>query len=386
MLIDTNKNASEILKKLNLNNIVIDSFTISIELEKVKIVSENVNSEIVSFYEKTGKITETQKSKGVPVHFHGLDSGAKIYFKIKKESRKKAGGGYRKQEYAQFLIYSKLLGCEYFEGITSENIKHIYDILTSETHASEKIFDFDYETFLNARATDIDYKVDSIVNANFSEIIRTFEQLKKRKFTAGKKIDNEMIQFSKRSTTKTRTEPFLKIYNKNLELMYESRAFYDNFLERSFGRFLDRNTILRLETTIKNKQHLQRIFTSEKKNTLFEILNLTDSEKDKIMSDALKTCIDIDNEPIEKPKKRKSSDMKRSDAFCYLYVISRLEMNEPLEIIIKKASKIYHDKRKSYEMKKQIETIYHEFCENTKADKKMKKVNKQLEFVFRFLR
>jgi len=375
---NTNKNASEILKKLNLNNIVIDSFRIAIELDKVKIVSENVRSKIISYYEKTGEIAEKQENKGVPVHFFGIDSGVKIKFSIVKEN---------KVVYAKFLIYSKLLRDRYFEGVTAENIKEIYDILASEKYTSEKVFDFDYETFLNARVTDIDFKIDSIVNANFKEIVKTFEQLKKRKFTVTNKINNQGIQFSKRATKKTRLEPHLKLYNKNLEFRAEkSKAFYDNFLSRGFGVFLLRNTIFRLETQVKNKQHYQRIFTSEKKNTLFEILNLTDSEKDKIMSDALKTCIDIDNEPIEKPKKRESSDMKRSDAFCYLYVVSRLEMNEPLEIIIKKASKIYHDKRKSYEMKKQIETIYHEFCENSKADKKMKKVNKQLEFIFRFLR
>ena len=388
MLIDTNKNASEILKKLNLNNIVIDSLRIAIEIEKVKIVSENVRSRVISYYEKTGEIAETRENeKGVPVHFFGENSGAKIYFKIGKEDKFISGRERGKQKYAKFLIYSKLLGERYFEGITAENIKEIYDILTSEKYTSEKVFDFDYETFLNARATDIDFKCDSIVNTNFNEILKTFRQLKKREFKEFNKINDQAIQFSRRGAgNKARTQPHVKLYNKNLELMYESRAFYDNFLQHEFNEFLMRNTVFRLETQVKNKPHFQRIFTNEKNNTLFEILSLTDSEKDKIMHDALKTCISIDSETIEKPKRKKGNDLKINETITYLYIMKSLKLNEPLELIIRDAECLYTDRNKKKRIRDKINAVYQEFCENTKNDKRVKKLHRELDFIFRFLR
>lgn len=111
------------------------------------------------------------------------------------------------QPVISITINSKLLGQDYFSGITASNVKQVYDSLMSQ-----KIIYCSLETFSNSYVRDVDVKQDYII------------------------------------------EPFLKLYNKSIEVTSnENSVFFEKALHQTC---LD--NLIRLECTFANVKLLRK--------------------------------------------------------------------------------------------------------------------------------
>tara|TARA_R110001592_G_scaffold341948_1_gene631395 strand:+ start:281 stop:1384 length:1104 start_codon:yes stop_codon:yes gene_type:complete len=189
------------------------------------------------------------------------------------------------------LINSKQLGSKYFDGITLYTIPIIYELVTSL-----KIIECSFDTFMNAGVTDIDFKKDFyIIFDEYKELIegvRTMTRESKMKDSGHNPIKGKMnygIEWSKRKTTKYLSAPFLKIYHKHFELSTPTKDKGSLDFANRYLSHIDTTDIIRVETTVKNKEHLKRLEIGLKEFNLKEILSLSVENKDKILSKAFNT-------------------------------------------------------------------------------------------------
>jgi hypothetical protein len=161
------------------------------------------------------------------------------------------------------LLNSKILEERYFEGITPNNIRSVYDKLIASG-----LFYFDYDTFLNADVTDLDIKFDEVLTETERiELVRATRKMVIDKRTDSVKAylkpttrnNNSIgIQFNQRSKA-TQGKPFFKMYSKGSESKHkdiESATRYNEqpFFDTHFD-YKDIENVFRLETTIKDKKH-----------------------------------------------------------------------------------------------------------------------------------
>jgi len=176
------------------------------------------------------------------------------------------------------LINSKHLGERYFEGITLNTIKIIYHILIQND-----IMQCSFDTLMKAQATDTDFKKD------FHCIIDEYKQMIRGLFVMGKasnirdrgarKHKSDLgIEFNKRASG-TIANPFTKVYHKQIELEQNSFDFSDYYLND-----INYKDVIRIETTIKDKQHFKSVLPELKDTNLSTILSLSTKQKDVIMS------------------------------------------------------------------------------------------------------
>jgi len=257
---------------------------------KCKILNEGLNGNLIIVNDKTGVVLDRIfKKNAYPIN----DNGINIYFAIEEQTT----ADQSRKSFITILITSKLLKERYFEGITKNNIRLVYDALMSY-----KIVSFSYDTFLNGEVTDVDFKkdistseMDSIIKGSYSltkenhkmsEVCRTFN-----------KKDNKGIQWSKRDTTEVMKKPFVKIYHKGLDLTRsKSKEFYENYILGTASEIKVDNRV-RIEFTIKNKKH----FRSHKvlETTLKNILSLSKEKKDQMFTTSLSSHLDIyESKPI----------------------------------------------------------------------------------------
>ena len=124
----------------------------------------------------------------------------------------------------------------------------------------------DFSTFIGGVPTDIDFKKDYEMELdNYKEIIKACSLMSKNssQVDVGKRLhkgeNNLGISWSKRETSKYIANPFTKIYHKGLEFISPkdkggSKEFKDKYLSH-----IDTSNIIRIETTVKNKRHLESL-------------------------------------------------------------------------------------------------------------------------------
>lgn len=209
----------------------------------------------------------------------------------------------------EMIINSKMLKSKYSEGITKGNIRKVYNYIISLG-----LFTLSFQDFLkHSRCTDIDIKSD----------IKGFNTEKTSDFFMGLSIisptqaisinpNKEMVfQYGfRRNEKKIINNPFVKMYHKHVELKHNSIEFYNSNLKRKYG-YIDSfdnhfKDILRVEGTIKNKEHfksmLKAIGSKYEGNSLINILDLSESELKSIISILLKKHIKVSEKVTEVEK------------------------------------------------------------------------------------
>ena len=281
-----------------LKKISIDSLNLRIPLSEVELIGDNigkihttVNKETGESFEDFKKHSEKYNYKGVSVHWRledQYDKGIVI-------------------PYLVILVSSKILRERYFEGITKDNSKLVYDNITELGIAK-----FTYESFLKAQCTDVDFKKD-IYCKSFGDVIEQIQKISKssplsnRGYNSLNKrkkgiLINQGLEFGKRKTAST-AYPFLKFYHKYIELVYSSGEFYRAYIE---PLNLDIANLIRTEFTIKNKTHFLKY---KIENTGIEnILNLDQSTLESIMNDILGIHLDKRVKVIEVKTKTSMRD------------------------------------------------------------------------------
>lgn len=223
-------------------NISIDSLKVRIPFSSVQVVN-SVFNEARYTVDSQGDIIEEFKNNAFSVNLKGV--------KTKYLIQKQGSRGQLTINYLLILFNSKLLGKDYLEGLTLGNIRKVYDQIISQG-----VVKFSYDDFLWAKCTDVDYKMDSVVQS-YREVFSHMNSNAKRYVQRDRGCDktnkstNAGIEFGTRKKA-TPSYPYLKLYAKALELQYNSDEF-----KKAYQISVDPNTV-RVEFTIKDKSHFRK--------------------------------------------------------------------------------------------------------------------------------
>lgn len=263
------------------SKIALDSFKIAIPINEVTIIDPNLGEYHAEINVETWDYDESTRFKkdSILYKYNGISVRASKVLRWCFIREKNI-------EYLVILVNAKILQERYFEGITKENIKLVYDRLINVQFAK-----FTYDSFVEGIGSDYDFKEDLYCNSFIPVIDQIGKKAKKysslnKGVQSYRKKDNQGIQFGNRGSASV-GYPFLKFYHKFIELNNKSSIFYNEYIE---PQKLDIENLVRVEFTIKNKEHFVKY---KIQNTSLEsILNLDQSTLQDIKKDILRIHLD----------------------------------------------------------------------------------------------
>lgn len=263
---------------------LIDSLSLSFEIEKFKYLDPRITSQTRTFYNDLEELeNDLNPPKPLPIEHNGI----KLRFWLTQipiynsETQQKV-----KTTFVNITISAKLLQEHYFQGITKHTIQQLYSNLLMFG-----IFTMDFDTFINGYAKDVDICInDRMYEKNFDSLIsylkeKTLDQ-KKHFIKSHQKTDNQGIQYNVRNFAKS-LNPHFKIYNKEIELYNRSTEFWNTYLYNNYKNQI--KGLIRAEFTIKNYTHKTYLknkgYFSEIPKTLKEFLEVPTENYYKIISE-----------------------------------------------------------------------------------------------------
>ena len=274
--------------------ISIDSLKVRIPIVLVDIIDNSVRSSWIAVNEETGEVDPDYFKQNSLTKYIDKQETVKVRFGIERQRTERK----TVEEFLTVLLPAKILGSRYFEGITTDNVRFVYNQIMSVNVVS-----FTFETFTDKSfCTDVDFKLDFICGG-FEKLIRQMSSNATPSKVRGDGMrlftskDNQGIEFNERKTQRYRTKPFLKLYQKCIELSTDkNKAFTDAHLG-STG--IDPN-LCRVEATVKNKKHFRQLGIDN--TSLGALLLLTDKQCKNIISTAVKCNLEPRVQPIRTPK------------------------------------------------------------------------------------
>ena len=357
------------------NKISIDSLKIRIPIENVKIINKQLTDYLQPCFlsKETGEIIIKEKEfkrQALKIEYNGI----KVHYSIVKIKTQRSnfvkGNSNSGKEYLVVLLPSKVLKEPYFDGITAENIETIYNELMKH-----KVVNFTLETLLNSSCTDVDFKRDLLIkeeeyNKLLSEL--RFNTIKSSKLGKGhippKKGNG--IQWSKREYS-TPGNPFIKFYDKKIELNENSHEFANKYLTN-----INYNDLIRQETTVKNKDHFRKLGIED--TSLESLLNLTDEQKENIMQTALKKQI----EPRTRQIKEKVG-LSPTETTDYYFLINMLKIGISIETIKYQSTISISHRNSKKDRQNKLQWIYDKHIKENniyKTDINMANIFKQINW------
>ncbi len=342
----------------NLKECSIDSLKIRIPLDFLYSYDKTIQKNIISIDADTGELDREFKTTKKVYEFDSFQLTVNI-FKI------------HSIDTLVLLVNSKQLGSRYFEGITNDTIRLIYDLCIDAN-----IFNCPYATFLEARTSDTDYKKDFILpKDDYKTMIGGMYKMaipsSNRDGGARKHKGNMGIEFSKRQTNSPIRYPFTKVYHKESELKTNSLTFSERYLHD-----VEVKDVIRLETTIKDSKHYQSIKgLNIKDNKLSTILNLTTEQKDLIMHNGFKKHL-----LPRKDLRTYKTDLSPLDlASIQMLNILTNEYNLTIENALERISENQKDKQGRYRLKKRLSNLYYGHIHNVDYREKNQNINHVLD-------
>lgn len=362
---------AKISTKDKINIICIDSLKLRIPLTLVDIRDKSIHDYYIEVNASTGETsTEFPKTKFKEYH---LSNTSKV--KVGIERRITAQG--KADDCLIIYLNSKSLKQRYFEGVHMDSIGAIYsDVMALN------VFHIDYETFLRSDCTDIDFKLDEVMNQlEWSEVINQFKlatvpsKQSDKGYTAFNPTKNEPyqngLQYNKRAAA-TISKPFLKLYWKGGELLSKSKDYRDEHL----SNFTDEELlqIVRIETTVKNKKHANKLGIQDV--TLLGLLSLTEETKVNVFRQIFTKYLDKPKRQVVIDKLSKKDTLKPSDQIYYVAIVSLMEhtkstSNEVIESLIQTVEgKVSKSRQKTH-----LNRIYEHFIKGNDIDLRTEKIN-----------
>lgn len=354
------------MNKEKVSGISVDSLKIRIPIERVKIIDRLLS---------TQNIIVINGDTGEEIDIEGYDSEFKIRARKIQENGIKTRFAIEKQqtsfkttaEYLVILFNAKLLKERYFEGITSANIDLIYERLIEY-----KIASFSFSAFLAGECTDVDFKKDITYKSDFIKLIDALygQTIESRDSGKGartfKEKKNKGIQFANRNTTKFIRNPYLKVYHKGIEFEYHSVEFMNAYFPvNNYGREYK----VRIETTVKNKDHFRALFGQDVSTELKSILMLSTEQKEKIF----KVAANSHFRPLLKQQKT-ITGKKPNDIFILRLINMHMENGLSFEFIKNILLNDISDRHVKSRKKTDLDNLYSEFIKGTKEDKTTKEI------------
>lgn len=344
--------------------ISVDSLKLRIPFHRVKVVSPTLNKYKFIVDEDTGELERRFKETSLGIKKTGIST----YYQIQNINFDKD----EKEECLCIMFNSKILKSRYFEGITSDNINHVYDELIAQGIAL-----FSKEDFLNGLVTDCDFKLDFSYD-DFDLLIKVlFAQTKehRQRDRGAKKYnkkDNKGIQWSDRRKG-TPSNPYLKFYSKSIELFTKSIEFYNSYIKGTdIDSFID--DIIRLEFTIKNKQHFRKLGIES--NHLSTVLGLSQTKLDEVRQ----SIVDIHLNKRTLKKKIIRNDVSPLEIIIITAIRTGLKLGSYSTVRENYLSAL-EGERTIRRYGKKFDSLYNEFIKGGKEDE----VGNTIESVFNII-
>ena len=346
----------------------VDSFKLRLQVSKLLGYDNSLNDHYVTINQTTGEESDVFKKQSKKYELNHYS----FYVSYNQNTR---------VSYSDYvdtitiLINSKQLKERYFEGITRKNINLIYKEIIKLG-----IIDCDFATFLNGMPTDVDIKKDfRLEQDEYKEVIKACSIMTKESsnrdkgFRVFRAKDNYGIEWSIRTTSKYLTNPFLKIYSKDLELMTPTDKGGANDFYNKYLQGYDITNLKRIETTVKNKKHFESLDLGVKTNSLADLLNLSQESMNKILS------ISVNAHLSSRIKARTFTDKTNMTPQKRLLLNSILGYTTELNWSIAKVESLLlngiENKVSKSRTKKLINELYNDYINNTDYDFKRSKVN-----------
>lgn len=291
--------------------IAVDSLKVRIPRDRVEIRDKDLGASFVPVRIDDGELMDDQEFKKTSLKRQY--KGVSVYFRLEAQR----GGDGIVRDYVTILINSKLVHFHYFDGVTNEHLRLLYNRLMSLDVVS-----FEFEDLQKAECTDVDFKND-VRCPDFKNTIKDMYARAKdtKKLGQGvktfKSYDNQGIQFGVRNYA-TPSYPFLKLYHKGIHCMLSQEddmlSFYAEFLS---VHGYDLTDVIRVETTIKNKKHFRK--HGIKDTTLQSILNLSQEKMMEFFAHAFKVHLEPRDKGV-KLEKEITDNLKPMDTIQLVMV------------------------------------------------------------------
>jgi hypothetical protein len=264
-------------KVQNLGIPSIDSLKYRIPIKYLEGYDVELTDKFITINESTGEQKGDFKTQSKEYKFEGFS----IYASIQKQQRISLTDF---EDCLIILFSSKVLKSKYFYGITSKNIGLVYT-----TIVDAGIMSCSFDRFLLGTPTDVDFKKDYLLELEpYKDILSGCSKMTKpssnrdKGCTVFRTKENLGISWSVRKTNRAKTNPHLKIYHKGIELTFKSNNFRELYLKG-----VDVSDVIRIETTVKNKDHFKSLGLGLKNFSLGELLDLDIDSLNKIISTAV---------------------------------------------------------------------------------------------------
>jgi hypothetical protein len=331
-----------------LDSVSIDSFKYRIQLNELDSYCQSLLDKYAIINVSTSEIEDdfNWKLRAKKISSNGVT----IHIAIEKNQIVSL---HKSEDVLVVLINAKMhKGIEYFNGINSTNIVSIYKQLMAL-----ELFKCSLSTFLNCgKVTDCDFKLDSRLNdAQYNEVLKQMKLMAKFKANVPirdkfKGKGNRGIQFNERKADNCISNPFLKLYRKTADLMYNSTEFANEYLS-------DINTkdISRIETTVKNKKHFKSLGIND--NSLNTVLNLPDETRNNILKSAVKKYVNT-TKKIKTKMKNPNELTPTENLICQGLIATMEGFNMTFDKAVKFQTNGIENKTSRYRMKALLERIY----------------------------
>ncbi len=338
--------------KENIGKVSIDSFRINIPIEKVNIIDTNLTDKLTTYTINSNTqevITEKEIKQNSLVR---NIKGSKFRFNIDNSFS---------NTNVVVLINSKQLCSNYFDGINKHNIKEVYSNLIEC-----KVIELPFDTFINQSIVDVDFKKDTVIGYDdyhkSLSVIKDCSKLSKYK-DDGCILYANGIEFSTRETSKYLSNPFFKVYHKEIELNQNSSEFSNKHLKG-----IDYTNGVRIECTAKNKKHFQSL--GVKDNSLKTVLSLSNEFKDNLISEIVKKH--LSKREMTKPKKNLGLNPSQQILFDYVNLLlnNGNSIDGAMTYILNPFSGVTKHRKK-----RELEYVYESFIMGTIAEKRSVKMN-----------
>jgi len=343
--------------------IAFDSGKVRIPMRLVTVLKPELTQKYVLIGEDFGDIDETVTKKG---SWRVQSNNYSTRYHIHRQGNKHK----QMEDFLVIQLNAKILEKQYLEGITLDNIELVYKRLLEQ-----KVVWFNYNDFLhNSGCTDTDLKYDfSLMEGQKGEPIKLFSMFTKQlhyltedkykvlcrriqKKNQGR-TDNQGIEWNTRPQATDR-KPYVKIYNKTLELKYKQGT--KQFAEEYLTKEAISEQRYRLEVTIKNNKHWK--WHKVKDNSLFGILSLTPEHKYNILTKCIMLYL-RDAKP--KQVRTVNTDLNMNDTMLVLSMNYMVDKGEPYHFILDYLTSTMRKDTRS-KAKKKLVQLYAENISNEK--------------------
>jgi hypothetical protein len=267
--------------------------------------------------------------------------------------QKVVGYGKEMKESLLILANSKLLGKRYLEGIDANTIELFYQELMRQG-----VVYIPFGQFLKGALTDCDIKKDFPVSGKEAQyqIVTALKALtkpskdKRKGYDARQTDTNIGIQWSKREVA-TKGSPYVKVYAKDIELKYNS----SDFTWEHFPVQYTIQPLMRLEGTVKNKEHFNYLIGKEDEEfTIESFLSLSNDQRDKMLASMMLCHLESSFSP---------SITNRSDDITLSEVLACCLLTElrSLAFAKVKATQWAKNKSQAYQARKKLEECWKKY-------------------------